>query len=481
MGSSEEKPVKAYSKYGIQYGVLLAVMSWGMVNTVQATYWQYFMTNVAMIGTAIVAVIMLVGTIGDLIAVPLSGVIMEKIRLPWGKYTSWLIVGPVIVTVFFILMFINYPFPETVSAVCLAIAYCLACVGINTMITAQNMAINLGSANPTERAVLASKKGQGTALGGLVFGVIGLPIILFVNGAAGQDAPLGYIVLIVVLGAIMFGSFFFLFTQLRKKLAYDASQGINKEAEMEASKAKKLADEDEDKMGAGAMLKAVFTDGPLVAVVLGDGLRYIGRATMMGLLVYYFTYVVGDPKGTAMFLAMSGIVALIGAVLTEFLVHKIQKRTMYIIGFVIMIACYCVMYFFGTTVWGFTIIGAVWYIGLAFVNSTQVGLYSAAVDYGVWKSKKNCRAWLMSIAGYPPKMGNLGRAVIVGFGLAIIGFDASAAVIEPSVIEGIRLIMCLLPAAIFVVGLLVMLFGYRLTNAKMEKIQADLEEWGLAN
>lgn len=479
---SETKVVKGYSRFGIQYGILFTVMAWGMVNTVQASYWQYFMTNVAMISTATVAFIILIGTIGDIIAVPISGIMMEKIRLPWGKYTSWLLVGPIIVVVMFLFMFINYPMGEAVAAVIFAVAYCLACLGINTMVTANNMAVNLGSSNPKERAILATKKGQGSALAGMVFGVIGLPIITFFNGDLGQDGAVGYMALIIILGAILFGACFFLFINLRKKLAFDAAAGEDKEAQMSEAEAKKLADRaTEEKPSLGVMIKMVFTNGPLVSIILGDGLRYIGRASMLGMLVYYFKYVIEDPSGTSLFLGMSGAMALGGAILTELLVHKFPKRTMYIAGFVIMIGCYAAMYFFGTTTIAFTAIGAVWYIGLAFVNSTQVGLYSDAVDYGVYKEKKDCRAWLMAIAGYPPKMGNLGRAFITGFGLVAIGFSASAEVMAPGVIEGMRILMCVLPGGIFVIGLLVVLFGYRLTDEKMKEVQAGLQKMNLSS
>lgn len=468
------------TKYGIQYGVLLCVMSWGMMNTVNATYWQYFMTNVAFISTATVAVIMTISSTFDIFAVPISGIMIEKIKLPWGKYPSWLIVGPLIVAVFFIFCFINYGLDDATGLIVYSAAYCLATLGINTMITAQNMAINLGSTNPTERAVLAAKKGQGSSLAGFVFGVIGLPIILFFNGGT-QDAPAGYLALLVILGAFMFGCFFFLFVMLRRKFAEDEAAGIDKQAELAAQEAAKLAEQaDAEKLSFGDMIKALFMDGPLLAIVFGDGFRYIGRASMLGLLAYYFKYVIGDPSGTAMFLSMSGIVALLGAILTEVLVHKFQKRTMYLCGMFIMFGCYIVMYFFGNTTWGFTVIGAVWYIGLAFVNSTQLGLYSDAVDYGVWKYKKNCRGWLMAIAGFPPKMGNLGRAFVVGFGLAIIGFNAKVDP-TPEVVEGIRAIMCVIPAVIFLAGILLVIFGFRLDDKKMEVVQADLKAWGLAN
>jgi len=176
---------------------------------------------------------------------------------------------------------------------------------------------------------------------------------------------------------------------------------------------------------------------------------------------------------------MSGAVALGGAILTEILAHKFSKRFLYLVGFGLMLVCYVIMYFLGTSTMSFTVIGAIWYLGLALVNSTQVGLYSDAVDYGVYKEKKDCRAWLMAIAGFPPKMGNLGRAFIVGWGLVVIGFSATAD-ITPQIIEGFRFLMCFLPAIIFLVGFILLIFGYRLNDTKMKEVQAGLEEMGLS-
>ena len=480
---SETKPIKAYSKYAIQYGVLLVVMCWGMVNTVQATYWQYFMTNVALISTTTVAFVLLVGTTFDMFAVPISGIMMEKIRLPWGKYPSWLIVGPIIVVVLFIFMFIKYPFSEAIAATCAASAYCLACLGINTMVTSCNMAVALGSNDPKERAVLATKKGQGSALNGLVFGVIGLPIIRFFNGDAGgpkgQDAAIGYIALIIILGILLFGACFFLFVHLRKKLNYDMELGVDKQAELDAAEAKKLAEKKlDDKPSLWVMLKMVFTNLPLLSIIVTDGLRYIGRASMLGMLPYFFKYVIGDPGGTSMFLAMSGAVALGGAIFTEIIAHKFQKKMIYLTGYCTMLVCYLLMFFFANSAMTFTVFGAIWYLGLALVNSTQVGMYSDAVDFGVHKEKKDCRAWLMAIAGFPPKFGNWGRSLVTGFGLVAIGFSATAEM-TPAVLDGLRMLMTLLPAGIFAVGIVILIFGFRLNDAKMKTIQADLLEMGL--
>lgn len=479
-GTASKLPGKI--RYSIQYGFLLSVLGFGVINAVQANYLQYYMTNVAMLSTVTAAMVVTAGSIGDLISVPVAGWLMEKIRLPWGKYTSWLYVAPALAAIAWFFMFFAFPVDEAVLGIIITVFYILGFLFSNITNTATNVNASLASSTDSkERAILAAKKGQGSALNGFVFGFVGIPVITFFNFGAGLDGWTGYVGAVAVFGIFSVAANLFFAWSVNKKLDYEKTQELDIEKQYTEAEAARAADKpDGEKLTTLEMIKFLFTDIPLVAVIVTEAARYIGRASMLGILAYYFKYVIEDPTGQGFFLGFSSIVALIGAIATEFVAQKFKSKAIYLMGFCTMLVCYILMYFFGTTTMSFTVIGCVWFFGLALVNSSEVGLKANAVDYGVWKAKKNCRAWLMSAIWFAPKTGNLGRALVSGFGLVAIGFSATAP-ITPEVIEGIRMLTCLLPASIFVIGLLFLVFGYRIKEDQMDKIKKDLVDWDLVN
>lgn len=72
------------------YGFYLFTSS--LAAMVQMTYLTIFMTDELKIDTAIVATTLLIARIIDFIIGVICGGIIEKVRMPWGKYRSWLLV-----------------------------------------------------------------------------------------------------------------------------------------------------------------------------------------------------------------------------------------------------------------------------------------------------------------------------------------------------------------------------------------------------
>ena len=61
------------------------------INMLQMSYLTIFMTDYVGVPTAVVATTLLVARFVDLILSLVTGVVMERVRLPWGKYRSWLL------------------------------------------------------------------------------------------------------------------------------------------------------------------------------------------------------------------------------------------------------------------------------------------------------------------------------------------------------------------------------------------------------
>lgn len=454
MACEDDRKAKGRFRY-FSFVMLVSCGAWSMMNAFQASYWQYFMTDVCLMSAAVAGTCLTIGSAFELVSCFLAGPMMEKIRLPWGKHRSWLVVAPPFVTACFLLMFTDYGLPETATAALMVTGYCLANFGINAGTTLRNLAISVGGHTPREQAILSTKKGQGSSVGTFVFGLIGFNCILLFNGGDAHGTA-GYQAAVLMFGAL------FLITHL---MLFKCFPRQSDERVKRAEQSKPVSFRQ--------TLSALMASPSFAAILVADSLRYIARATMLGIIMYYFQYVLGDVEASSIYFSASGIIAMVGSFLAEALVRRLSKRTLYLAGYVIMIACCFAMFAFGTSVGSFIVLSCGWFFGLSFVNSSQIGLYADGIDYGIYRNKVDCRLWLMSLTTIPPRIGNFGKALVVGVGLAAIGYSAHVAP-TPEIVLGIRGLACIAPALLMVVGLVVLLKWFTLDDGKMIEIREEL-------
>lgn len=447
--------------FGFSLVMIFSCGSMSMLNALQASYWQFFMTDVCMMSTAIAGICLTFGSAFELVSCFLTGPMMEKIKLPGGKYRPWLLVSPPFVTLCFLLMFTNYGLPEVVMACLMTFGYCIANFGINAGTTLRNLAISIGGKTPQQRAILSTKKGQGSSIGTFVFGLIGFNCILFFNGGD-ANAPQGY-----QAATLMFGGLFIISHLLLFK--YFPKRTLKRTQKIDETKPITLRE----------TLLAMKSSPSFTAIIVADSLRYIARAVMLGIIIYYFEYVLNDIAASSIYFSASGIIAMIGSFLAEALVHRMSKKTLYLSGYIIMLSSLVLIFLFGLTTPVFITLSFLWFFGLSFVNSAQIGMYADGIDYSVYVQRRDCRVWLMSLTTIPPRIGNFGKALVVGLGLTAIGYSSGVPP-TPEVIEGIRVLTCIIPGIIMAVGLFVLLKWFTLNDAKMVAIREDLMANGLS-
>ena len=84
---------------------------------------------------------------------------------------------------------------------------------------------------------------------------------------------------------------------------------------------------------------------------------------------------------------------------------------------------------------------------------------------------------MMGLTNLPLKVGVVMRSIIVGASLAIGGFDPNTTTVEnvtPAIQRGISMGFSLIPAIVLAVGLLLMVFVYRLTKEKVNECSAEI-------
>ena len=78
-------------------------------------YFAAFLTDFAKLPMALVGTVLMITSIFDILWVPTAGVLLEKSNMKWGKYRSWLLVGPPFAALFFIFVSITISSQKLIS------------------------------------------------------------------------------------------------------------------------------------------------------------------------------------------------------------------------------------------------------------------------------------------------------------------------------------------------------------------------------
>lgn len=424
--------------------------------SMEVFFFAAFLTDFAKLPIALVGTVLMVTSIFDILWVPTAGVILEKSNMKWGKYRSWLLVGPPFAALFFILQFSKIGSPTT-NAVIIIIGFLVSHL-IWNIFYAGHIALNSSMTSVREERIsMATNRGMFNALGSIVFSLLGMKTILAIGKQVGAPA-MGYTLTVVITGCIMVACYYALFF-LTKDYAFHGTS---------AQSGKK-----EEKMPISEMLKQIVVNPPLMGLMLAELGRYLGRFVIFGLAFYYFKYVVSNLAVIAVFMTGLTVVTFVGALIANPLAKKFGERNTYILSLSIFIIGLLAVWALPMNYISFMIVMFIAYLGYGMPDALGVAMYSSTVDYGEWKTGKNARGFIMSLISFPIKTAILVRSVIITTVLAGAGYVANMKA-TPELVNGIKNGLTLYPAIFLAIGLFFIIMLYKITPKNLAEMQKEI-------
>ena len=445
----------------------LAKLFFAMLTCCELFYFSAFMTNAALLSTAIVAMVLSVTSMIDFIVSFFLGAILQAVNLPWGKYRSWLLIAPPIVTVFHIFMFSKVSDNEMVSAVVIILGFVLSHIVWSVAEAAWNSMPLVMTDDQDQRASLSVWGGRGSMANTLIFGFIGMPIVTGVAGLFGGNMVIGYCGLGIVMCALYWVFFWWLFF---------ATKGCEETAADRKAAGQAPA---RQKANIGAALKSVVTNPNLLAMMVGVACTYcyamIGSAANFYLFTYAFDAGAIALMGT--FISLNSLVKLAGSFLVPLWLKlfKGSKRACYLFGFAALAVVYAIAYVASPGVIGCIALIFVASFLSATIMSMQLGLYFDCATYSEWKTGKDVKGFVMSLTVMPIKIGIVVKNFIWSAVLVGINFSATAAD-TTAYGPAFRFAYFLIPVIICIVAIVVNLLLYRLNESKVAQMQAEIEQ-----
>ena len=448
----ENKPLKksVINLYGLpSFGFQLFV-------TVELMFLAAFLTDYVKLPLQIANALLLITSIFDVIWVPTAGIILEKSNLRWGKYRSWLLIGPPIGAIFYTLQFSQVSNNDMITALVILIGFVVSHLVFNTYYSAHIAMNNALTTVREERNKMASNRGMLNALGSIVFSYFGVKAVTQL-GIVANNPVLGYTFTVIIVGILMTLSYWIYFG-ITKDYA-------NNGTEKQSGKT--------EKMTVKEMLHQLIINPPLIGLMLVELGRYLGKFIILGMSFYYFKYVIDDLLGLAIFMTGLTVVNFFAAMIAAPIANKFGEKKTYIVSMLIFIAGLLLVWALPLEASTFKVLMFIAYIGFGMPDSLSVAMYSATVDYSEWKTGKNARGFIMSLLTFPIKTSNFIKSIIIAAVLASVNYVADMPS-SAELIQGIKNGFALYPAIIMLIGVILMSFLYTLTPEKLDEMNEEI-------
>lgn len=448
------KPLSKSLKY--LYGVGDA--GFVLMSNVETFYFMSFLTDLAGFGAVIAGVINSVFSIVDACLSWIYGGILNGTKAKkWGRYRSWLILTPWIVPFLFAFQFIRVSGNEIVSAVVIVAAAIISHIVWNISYVANATLISVVGKTPDDKAVLSSSRATWNNIGNLLFSYLGLPLAALLASAVGERNQ--FAAAAFCLGILMAVGYY---AHFRMTAGYE----VIETAETPKAQTQKISIRE--------MFASLFRNPQLLILMVADLAKWCVKFVVAASAVYYFRDACQNKGLMTPYLLATAFGAILGAYFMRYFARKSSSRTTMIISYIGMALFLFLAYFcYGSPTLVIILMACTqFFYGMAFAASPA--LYADTVVYATYKTGKNAAGWIMGLQNLPLKIAVFLRGAILSACLVAVGWK-SGAVLEGAARQGMTISFALVPAIFCAAGALLLIFGYRLTKAKVLKYQAAID------
>ena len=383
---------------------------------------------------------------------PITGLLIDNIRSPWGKFKPAILVGGVLSAVFSVILFANIG-TGWGFVIIFGIAYLLWDItyGVND--------IGYWTLLP----VLSSDQKQREKTGAFarICANIGMYIVMGawqpVTVALGNTPTVWCWCAVVIAVVYLLGLLFPLL-------------GV---------KEKRVAPEKQESTTVKQMFTALVKNDQLMWTTLAMGLFMVGYCTTVNFAVTYMKYIFGDEGMYVVLVAVVGVSQLGTLAVYPAVAAKMNRRQLYTLGTALVLVGYAIFFFADTSLILIAIGAVLVFVGQAFIQTLMLMFLADTVEYGEYKLGKRNESITFSIQPLINKIGGALATGIVSLTLIFSGIKIDGGTVDAIGSEGkliIKIAMFAIPLVMIVAGYIVYLKKYKISEEFYARILKDLED-----
>lgn len=446
------------NKLAYAFGGLGFQCSFTMVNS----YLSVFYTDVVGILPAVLSGILMLIKIIDAVSVFSFGGIAQRTRSRWGHYRPYILILAPFSCVFTCLLFFHIDLPNIGQIVWLAVTYIVAAATNGCLGVALSCMPNSMTADNKERVNLNALY---AFFGGVVMigiNAMTMPLIQYF-GNGDTSNPKGYFIVSLLLAVVALPCLLFSFACTKEVVGVQetASQDTKKE-NIIVGIVKSFAVSMKDR-NARCLLLALF-------------FFLTGLFGRIGVMAYYFIYVLKNPNGIAFFASAFSAGMMLVNLYAPFLLNRFNKKFVGAAGCFVQAAFFVIFYVQGILGAGnLAVIITGFGFGLTNVVSLSCFTLGAEIIDDIWiRTGVRHDGTIVSALSFSSKLGNAVGSALFMFALGLVGYVANTE-LAPQVVSGINAVVNLIPAVFAVIGGILFLM-IRMTNAKAKENEQYLRD-----
>ena len=426
-----------------------------MFYSFEANTLLYFLSDVLSLPVwvfAAASMILSVMRIFDAFNDPITGLVIDNIRSPWGKFKPAILVGGVLSAVFSVVLFAGIG-SGWGFVLLFGFAYLLWDItyGVNDI------------GYWTRLPVLSSDQKQREKTGAFarICANIGMYIVMVawqpVTSSLGDTPKVWFWCAVVIAVIFLLGLLFPLL-------------GV---------KEKRIAPEKQESTTVRQMFRALLGNDQLMWTTLAMGLFMVGYCTTVNFAVTYMKYIFGDEGMYVVLVGVVGVSQLGTLAVYPKVAAKMNRRSLYTLGTVLVLIGYAIFFFAEFSIILIALGAVLVFVGQAFIQTLMLMFLADTVEYGQWKLGKRNESITFSIQPLINKIGGALATGIVSLTLILSGVKVDGGTADFIDTEGkliIKAAMFVIPLIMIVAGYIIYLKKYKISEEYYASILQDLEE-----
>ena len=217
-------------------------------------------------------------------------------------------------------------------------------------------------------------------------------------------------------------------------------------------------------------LKMIFGNRAMIGILLGTLFLVFGNLVIGGINVYLYAYYFKEPAALSTYNAIKLGIALGMATVVTLIVKKIGKKEAISIAvgfgaFVFILLSVLKI----ENPWIYVAISSIGFSGITFFGYVVWGAVIDVIDDSEVQVGKRADGTLYSVYSFFRKVGQGLGSGLAGYALAFIGFQAGINEQSPDVLKGIYKLATLVPGVLFGIVMVIFVFVYPLSKARVEE------------
>lgn len=429
-----------------------------------AAFLMIFYTDVVGVSLIFVSTLFLVVRIVDAITNPFMGWVVDNTKTKWGKFRPWILIGTIINSFVLILLYLN---PATflqgilINVWCIvtyllwSLTYLLWSLTYTLMDVPFWAMIPAFSNDAKVRNEISMLSRLFATFGGQMMSTIGLLVIacLGVNmGASESDGYLRFAVIVAIVFNIC---------------EIICVRNVSEHVVIKNKRDIKLSE----------VLNFLKENDQLLIIIFMTILQQIAVFLWTGMNIYFFKYVVCHEEWFSIFGIVNFIVGSIGLIAFPSLANKFSRKAVYILSAVLLVLGLLGMFFVGNdqkaSVVLFFSVASLFCLGNALAGVSTTVMLADTVDYGEYKCGVRSEAIVFSVQTFTAKFGSAIAGFIGAMVLSLVGYVPNVMQTADTIL-GLRLMMFVASASLFIIILFIYLKFYKLNGSFYQNILDEL-------